>query len=180
MRYGRPAQVPTSNGKAFLKTLIILHIALMMSVFIFSCVATVLVFNGGINDTEYEQGDNFPLILMALAGATVLGSIMGAFVISKKKVEQAASESTLGKKLNSYKAMHIFRMAILEGPAFFAIVAMLLTNEVLLLVLPLVTLAVMFTLIPKLESIAKALNLTKSEINRIQDDNDIIIGPDAH
>jgi hypothetical protein len=112
-----------SNSLPYIKTLSIIHLALIAGQVIFSAVCIGLIGKTGI--ILNPQGDVFFIIVPAFAVFGLFASSM----IFKKFVESAATKPTLNEKLNNYRIACILRYALLEAPSLLGIVAYFLTGN---------------------------------------------------
>lgn len=104
------------NLKLYLKSLSIIHIALILGQVVFGVVCIVVT--GKTEIILNPEGDVFFLIVPAAA----LSGMIGAVIIFKKFLEQASVKPNLGEKLVAYRTAIIVRYALLEGPSLFGIV----------------------------------------------------------
>ncbi|XLS27696.1 hypothetical protein ACJD0Z_10870 [Flavobacteriaceae bacterium M23B6Z8] len=93
--------------------------------------------------SDYDSNDRMLIIaiLLFFAGAT------SSFYLVKRFTTPAAS-SSLADKLNNYQTRMIIRMALLEAPAFFAIVQFFLSGSLLYTLIPLFAIVLMAYMFP--------------------------------
>jgi hypothetical protein len=111
------------NPQNFVKTTVIIHLALFMGQVLFAAVCLFISVNPVIN----LKTVNDPFFYMSPA-LVIFGIFMGTFLF-KQLLAKIAEKPTVKEKLSAYQAALIIRYALSEGASFFGIVCMLLTNN---------------------------------------------------
>ncbi len=144
--------------KSFFSSLKIIHFALTAGVVLFLLIAIALQFKGF--EPELKEME------MILLGITVLAAISGIFtgnLLFRRRLEQLVEQKSLEKKLLGYQSALLLKYALVEGPAFFTIVAYHLTANILF---PVITVLLVFTMVlfaPRKEKLISDLNLSNRE-----------------
>ena len=115
-----------------------------------------------------EIDANFIYIVPALAvvGA-ITSNVIPSILISKFK-STSGEEVSLEKKFNTWQSARIIKLALLEGPAMFAAVSILLTGNYLYLGVVGFMLVLMVFSRPTKSAMIADLDLTSEEANRIE------------
>ncbi len=145
------------NYKAQLKTIKIIHLAIMGGATIFALVIALIITTNPINSEQVE-------ILNYIPPAFLLLALVMHQVIFKTTVKPILKkETTLSQKLTAFQSGHIMRIALLEGVALFATVVALINGELLHLITVAVILAVMFKKLPTSFLLENELRLSREE-----------------
>lgn len=150
-----------NNNLGYLKSLTVLHTALLAGQIIFAVVAFALVYTGNFPNSLQDMGNIFFLLVPL---SIIAGRLVGT-MLYKKKLGAAVNSNITADRLNMYRAAFILRCALIEGPVLFAIIIYLLTNntEILLFALGGIFL---FTIIkPTKEKIMSELQVSESDIS---------------
>lgn len=107
---------PPFSPKLFLRTISIIHLALVAGVLAFGLVMFFITPNQKLDFTY--NGDVMFFIVPILA---IGGIIVGDFIF-RKNINVLAAKHTLREKLEGYLTASIIKYALLEGPALFALV----------------------------------------------------------
>lgn len=158
----------TSGG--YFKSLKIVHIALVIGVVFFALISILLQIKGfGTVDQEINNG-----LLLIVSIFTVFG-ILGSNLIFKKKLSGIREKSSLKEKMEEYRSALIFKLALIEGPTFFSVIAYLLTGNYIFLGMVLILIIVFLIYTPKQSKFINDLELTKSESDLINNSEAEII-----
>lgn len=155
--------------KSYFTSLKIIHFALTAGVAFFMLIAIVLQFTGF--EPELKEME------MILLGITVFAAVSGVFtgnLLFRKRLEQLVEQKSLKEKLMGYQSALIIKYAFVEGPAFFTIVAYLLTANILF---PVIAVLLVFTLAffaPRKEKLIGDLNLSNRESGLFKNPDSII------
>lgn len=106
-----------------LKSLMLIHIALIIGQVIFAVIAVVL--NGSTVINLQPENDLFFFIIPAFA----LTSMLAGNLVFKKLLENAKNQSSEELKLNGYRSAMIVRYALTEAASLFAIVVYFLQGN---------------------------------------------------
>jgi len=107
----------------FLRTLSIIHLALITGQILFALVTIFL--NSDKDIVIRYTNDVFVNVLPIL---TIAGILTGK-ILFKKQLIALQSKESLKEKLTGYQSAFIVRLALLEGPCLFGIVCYLLTGN---------------------------------------------------
>lgn len=151
------------NPKEALKTLRILHFALLAGMIFFSLVALFLFYNG-LEPIDVELSRAFTYIIPIF----VVSGYVASHLLFKNRMGVARSAKYLTEKLTHYRAAFIVRLALLEGPAFFAIVAYMLTSELIFLGWAAIIIVYFITLWPTPAKIVADLALNYNEQHELE------------
>lgn len=149
-------QQPATNFKSFLRTISILHLAMMGGLLVFP--VFLVVTSEEMGALSFTQQPFEFLIPVLLIGAVFIGKF-----ISKTILTKGIQNKTLQQKLGIYQTAHIIRVAPIEGIGFFAAVTYSTTNNLFFLLIAGLTLLIMFTLIPTKEKIENAIPLSAED-----------------
>jgi len=129
---------------------------MLVSIFIHS-------FNGPLAETDISpiQRAPFLIILIVLTGAT----LMAYRAIVPKKLEAIKALPTLDRKLAAWRELCILQAALIEAPAFFAIVLFILLGVYTLLLWPIAGLGLFWLSQPTRNRLISEVNLSSREID---------------
>jgi hypothetical protein len=149
-------QQPTTNFKSFLRTISILHLAMMGGLLVFP--VFLVVTSEEMGALSFTQQPFEFLIPVLLIGAVFIGKF-----ISKTILTKGIQNKTLQQKLGIYQTAHIIRVAPIEGIGFFAAVTYSTTHNLFFLLIAGLALLIMFTLIPTKEKIESAIPMSPED-----------------
>jgi thiosulfate reductase cytochrome b subunit len=152
-------QTQLTTGE-YLKALKVIHIGLTAGVVLFLLIAVVLQLTGF--EPELKE---LEMVLLGITGFAAVSGIFAGNLIFRKKLEQLADLKNLNEKLTGYQSALIVKYALVEGPAFFTIVAYLLTANILFPVITVFLVFVLFLSAPRKEKLISELNLSLTETN---------------
>jgi len=158
------------TGKQYFRILAIIHIALMIGVALFASIAYFMVSKGGFEPIDSDTSHALTLITPLLM---LIGVLAGPFV-RLYKINKLKLETDLKMKLAGYRAATIIRLALLEGPALFTVIAFLLTGDTNFLLYTSFMLLLFAMIRPTMERAIKELNLDEREVLKIQDPNEFV------
>ena len=147
----------------YLKSLRIVYFALAMGIVFFVLVSLFLnSVNGPFSATDLIPAERAPFLITLIV---ITGFIFMAYrVIFPKKLDLIKSLPTLDRKLAAWRELCVLQGALIEAPAFFAIVLFLLLGATLLLIWPLAAIALFWLNQPTRDKLISEANLTSSEI----------------
>lgn len=152
--------------KSFIKTITIIHLALIMGLLLFSGVSYTLV-ETNVLSFDFEN-DIFSLIVPVFA----IGGAFASNFIYTKKINELTSLESLKDKVMGYQTACIIRFALLEGPALLGIVYYMQTGNLLFLIIAGALIVYFVTLRPTKEKIETDLNFSfeqKSAFNQMDE-----------
>jgi hypothetical protein len=136
-----------------------MHIAIIVALISFiGIVVFIGSIHGGVIEDEAEQKQITEVLIYIVPIATLF-SIIGGFAFFRKRLQFIHQMEELSTKLNNYKGNSIIRYAILEGAAFFGLVAFLLSGVVWFLPYPFLIILIMLLIRPTHARIVKDLML---------------------
>lgn len=144
------------NAKLFVKTLSIIHAALLASLagFALFCYFQVGSFEANMSET------NLFIYLVPVAAAA------GYFLsqsIFRKQVQGISNNQPLSQKLAKYQIATLIKYALLEGPGILAVIAYYLSGNALHLVIAIALIVYLFVQRPTKEKIKTDLPLSYEE-----------------
>jgi hypothetical protein len=164
-------EINTSEGtvRQYFLALSTVHIALLSGQFLFGIVAWFVAADFASAETA-ELSDTFILIAPVL----IAGGLIGGNMLFQKQLKEIFQLRTLKEKLGSYRSALIVRYALNEMPAFFCLVAFMLTANELFFALSAVPVLFFILIRPSRSAAIKDLQLSASEAATIEDDNAVI------
>ncbi|MBK7099106.1 MAG: hypothetical protein IPH58_13080 [Sphingobacteriales bacterium] len=155
------------TSKQYFSGLRILHMAFFAGLILFSAVSFFLVFTGSMGKNSELNG-----ILTILVPGLLVAGIISSYFIAKNRLSTLVDKN-LNEKLSGYRVVMILKIALLEGPALFAIISYLLTGNNLCLGLAMLAVLLILFINPSREKVAEELNLSTQ-------DRALIANDDAH
>lgn len=117
------------TSKEYFKNLTIIHLVLLVGQLLFLAVVLYLHF---FSEKEHMSEKNELLIyIIPLAAA---GGVLASFLSEKSRLKSLIELPELKQKCTGYQQLHITKMAFIEGPVLFAIVGLMLTQNLYLLI----------------------------------------------
>ena len=147
-----------------LKSLQIVHRALLLGLVLFAAIAFYLNYSGNFiaGLKSYDQ----PLQVIAIT-LSFGGFFIGSLLFKKKMQQIKDSSPELRVKLSTYRSAAIMQWALLEGPALFAIICFLLVGNYAFLALAVVFIILFAVTAPNKTKMMLLLQLTEEEINEL-------------
>jgi hypothetical protein len=142
------------NRQTFVKTIAIIHAALLIGQVLFGIVAFVETKSIGFN--LKLSSDPFFYIVPFLI---VAGMLFGSFLFTGQ-ISTLVDKYTLNEKLAGYQTALITKFAIAEGPSLLGIVAYMLSGNVIYLILVGFNVLYFILIRPTKDKLAEDLNLT--------------------
>ncbi len=118
-------QPVVQNPNTFVKTISIIHLALIAGQIIFAAAAFMTTKNHATSKSD--EVFIYVAPILALSGFAISN------ISFKTLVNKIDSQSPLKTKLTAYQSALIVRFALLEGPSLFAIVSFMLTGNLIFL-----------------------------------------------
>ena len=146
----------------YLKSLRIVYFALAMGIIFFLLVALLINnTNGALSENDLTPGERTPFLITLLV---LTGAIFMAYraIIPKKLIIIQAFPS-LERKLAAWREINILQGALIEAPAFFAIVLFMLLGVYTLLVWPVVGIGIFWLTQPTREKLIRDAQLSPAE-----------------
>jgi len=154
------------SGEYFI-ALKIIHIALTVGIVFFMLISIYLQYSGfGTIAQELKNGLYIAVPLFAITG------IVASNLIFKQRLRIIADHKNLKEKMINYRTALIIKLALVEGPAFLATVAYMLTGDLIFLGIIIGLLVVFLLYTPTRNKLIVELELSKTE-------TDLIINPES-
>jgi len=158
-----------TSGEYF-KSIKIVHIALVIGVVFFILISVFLQIKGF--GTVAPEIDN---ILLFVVPIFALGGIFASNFVFKKRLNEIRKKSNLKEKMEEYRSALIVKLALIEGPSFFAVVTYLLTGNYIYLGLAVILIIVFLIYTPNKTKFINDLELAKNESDLINNSESEII-----
>ncbi|AWX45279.1 hypothetical protein HME9304_02291 [Flagellimonas maritima] len=158
----------TPNG--FLRTLSILHMALMAGPILFGAFAYVQVSN-----TTFGYLGTKDFLIFIVPVFTVIAIFLGDFIF-KKITADISKTKGLKQKLMRFQSASILKYASVEAPALFAVIAFYITNNLAFILIASILIFYFFSLRPTKDKILRSLSLSMEEKNQFNKMNQPIDG----
>lgn len=139
----------------------------------FTVIITVLLMATNKNG-QAVSADVPPYIYYTVAIVIALASVSASFVVFGKKVAAAKQQTGLKAMLENYRLAVIFRFALMEGPALFAVIVYFLTGQFTILPLVGLILAIMVFVVPTKQRAIADLELSSQQAAIVNDDEAVI------
>ncbi len=163
-------QTKPITSKEYFKGLKVVHFALMAGL-VFFILVTVLLLQAG----EFDMGDGeFTTLLGYVVLLFGAGAIIASQVVFKARLKKIKMITGLPEKLTEYRSALIVRYALLEAPAFFGIVAALLTGELLFLGLAAIIILLFLFISPSATKAGNDLEIDQKEKQTLADPNAVV------
>jgi hypothetical protein len=146
---------PTPEG--FLKSISIIHLALLAGQVIFSIVAYAQ------SEKIYFGIHNMDSVFIYIVPLVAVGGFMIGYLTFKKQLVDIRSKSSLGEKIIAYQTALITRYALLEGPSLLAIVIYLQSGNLFFLAIAGLLMMYFLFLRPTMEKVENDLDLNFTE-----------------
>ncbi len=158
------------TSKDFFKSVQIIHLALITGVIILGIFAYSFHYIG----IEMEGGKELNFALIYVVPVFAIAGIIASNLVFKQKLKECIAQPNLKDKLNCYRSALIIKFALIEGSSFFALVAFLLTGDLLYLGFAAILVVVFITYTPSKEKSIVDLELNPTEKQIIFDADAII------
>ncbi len=155
---------------AYFKSIKIVHLALVIGVVFFTLISVFLQFNGF--GTVGHELTNILLIVVPIIA--LVGVFASAFLF-KKKLNGINGRSNLKEKMEDYRSALIVKLALIEGPSFFTIIAFLLTGNYIFLGIAVMLIIVFLIYKPSQTKFINDLELTNKELDLINNADAVIL-----
>jgi hypothetical protein len=143
-----------------LRSLNILHKALLMGQVFFAAVCVFMVFTKAAEPALKELDNILPVLALITAAC-----IYAAMAIFKKKLMLLRDMQTqAGVKFSLYRSALILQWALLEGPSIFCIICFFLTGNYAFLALVIVIMVVFVMTAPSKNKILTQLQISEQEL----------------
>jgi hypothetical protein len=158
-------QTQSKKSPGFLNQIRMIHYAMVAGVITFLAVSLYLSLSELIQ-LPYDPELSNILFLLTAALTGILLPV--GYMLFNRQIMAVDKDKNLVEKMAVYKAAFIVKMGLIEAPAFFSIVVLLLTGNQWLLIQILTVLLVMIINRPSAEKIVNLFGLDRSQIQAIQ------------
>jgi len=159
-------QTQPQSPKTILKTLPIIHIALLLGQVLFC----IVVFTTQKQTPKFNistTADPFLFVVPVMA----IASFATSNFLFRQQLTIAAGKPTVAQKIQSYQAASIVRFALLEGASLFGIVTYLLTGNLLFISISGLIILYFIFIRPTKDKIVSDLNLDYQEVAALDSDD---------
>tara|TARA_R110002012_G_scaffold39867_16_gene110010 strand:+ start:3533 stop:4030 length:498 start_codon:yes stop_codon:yes gene_type:complete len=160
---------PAFTSRSFLRTLTIIHLALVAGVLVFGIMSYLQTKNQILSFTYSGDVMFYVVPFMAITG------ILAGSYLYKNIMSGLASKKTLKEKLNGFQTASIVKYALLEGPAFLSIVAFSNEGNQYFIIIALLLLGWLIIQRPTRDKVEKDLMLEGILKNEFQQENKPIV-----
>lgn len=147
----------SKQPKNFIKSIQIIHIALLISVVLFAMYVIITTWKG----LFFSYHENKPFLYLAIL-ISFAGNLASKYLYAKL-IKQIPAKSNLVQKAIKYSTAHIFRVAMLEFPAFMCIIFVLQSYNSFYFILAGILLLMMLTVFPTKTKFENDVPLTSNE-----------------
>jgi hypothetical protein len=159
-------QTQSKEPTGILNQIRIIHYAMVAGVTIFLVACLYLTLSGSIQ-LPYDPALTNTLFLLTAAMTVMLLPV--GYLLFKRQIMTVEKDISLIEKMAVYKRAFIVKMGLIEAPAFFSTIVLLLTGNRWLLVQIVAVLLVMIINRPSAEKIASLFSLDRSMIQDIKE-----------
>ena len=163
INYLKPKLYCMQTQPPYLKSLKILHLALLAGQVIFTLIAILLVYGKAFQSDLTEISNE---LLIAAAAFGLILTLLGNTIYKKKIDRLRDTPINLYEKLDTYRATSIMRWAMIEAPVLLSIIFFLLTGNQQILAVVVVLIIFFVTTRPQLKKISEQLNISEAEIEQ--------------
>ncbi len=158
------------NSQEFFRSLDILFFAMLVGQVLFAGVVYFLLIDGNADDSLNS------IFMMAVPFLGISGFLGGRFLY-QQQLGSLTTTDDLTTKMDRYRTANILRFALMEMPALLAIVAYLLTENIVFLGMAVLVMVFFYTLRPSRDKAIGDLNLNGSEKAAVNNPNATIASP---
>ena len=148
----------------YLKSLRLVYFALAMGIVSFMLITILLNnLNGPLSGTDISSADRVPFLvaLVVLSGA----AFMVYKVVVPRKILVSRELSSAERKLAAWRELCVLEAALIEAPAFFAIILFMMLGVYQLLAWPIAGLLLFWLRQPTIERLKREINLSQEEMD---------------
>jgi hypothetical protein len=159
-------QTHSKESTGLLNQIRIIHYAMVAGVTVFLAACLYLTLSESVQ-LEYDPGISNILFLLTAAMTVVLLPV--GYMFFKRQILAVGKDNSLDQKMAVYRRAFIVKMGLIETPAFFSTIVLLLTGNRWLLVQILAVLLVMIINRPSAEKFVNLFSLDRSMIQTIKE-----------
>ncbi|MEO6135799.1 MAG: hypothetical protein ABIP35_11645 [Ginsengibacter sp.] len=157
--------MPT-NKTPEIKTMVILHSALLFGQVLFITVASIVVFFSQTIDPVLADYSYELIVISLIAG--LVSFMISKTVFQKKLNNIKQGQITIQEKVEYYRSASILRWAIIEAATLLTIVLFLLTQHYFIMAIASALIIIFFSKRPSLEMVAADLSIPQVEIQQME------------
>lgn len=158
-------ETPKLSTSDFIRSLSILHLAMMIGQLLFSFIVLFLIFQNDLVEVIISDS-----IFRFIVPVLIFIGISSGFFLYKTKLKNLVY-IPLSDKLQRYRTAVIIRDSLFEAPSLVAIIVTFLTGNYFYLIYTIVIIVLFLYLIPTKEKIIFSLSLSQDEIAKLEDPN---------
>ena len=158
------------TSKEYFRTAQILFYVMAAATLFFCGIILALI----LSDNASRMDEEFNTIFMAVFAVFAIGGLAASNIVFKKKLQEIKAIKELTLKMPFYRGALILRFALIESPAFFAIMLSFITGSLLFIALAGLIIAYFLTLKPTPARAIKELELSYNEQQLIENPAAII------
>lgn len=147
-------QQTDQSTESVLKTIMIIHFALLAGQILFGLVA----FSQSMQTRIYIKYSADPFVY--IAPMVAIAAYAASTILYKQRINALVNKDTLKEKLTGYQEASIIRFALLEGASLFGIVLYMLNENLLFLVISALIMISFILIRPTRDKMAFDLDLT--------------------
>ncbi len=146
-----------TTPEEFLKSIQIIHMALITGVVLFALIAVYIHFSG----FEFDGGKELNSGLIIVVPVFAIAGIIASRLVFKFKLKECITKQNMEEKITDYRSALIIKFALIEGCAMFSVIAFLLTNNLLYLGITGLLLVVFIIYRPTAETLSADIEVTQ-------------------
>jgi len=151
--------VPPQSGG--LKTLLMIHKAMLVGQLLFACIAFYLVYSNSFTNEFQHLNQILQVIALVFSAA---GFYLGSLLFKKKLLQARETLTGRNDQWAVYKTACILQWTMLEAPCIFVIICFLLTGNYAFLALAVALIVLFATMAPTKLKIVFQLQMAEEEI----------------
>jgi hypothetical protein len=145
-----------------LKSLQILHTAMLAGMVLFCMVSAVVKLSGKHIDSTLDKTLQVVVLIVSF------GCVRAAFFIFNKRLQSADPSSSATEKLSVYRTASIIKWALIEGPVLFAVICFMLTRNYAFIALAFVLIVLFAIQAPSKLKAMLQLQITEQEFDSLE------------
>jgi hypothetical protein len=159
----------TQNSKQYFLLLTVLYFGLLVGQVVFASIALLL------NLAHlFQPFNSLKAIFIYIVPVIVVAGFVAGQLVYKNQLNKIKGYDSLVTKMVGYRTALIIKLAMLEGASLFAIIAYLLTSDLIFLGMSGIIIFYFLLMKPSRDKIVMDLGLNPVERMKIEDDNALI------
>lgn len=151
--------------KQYIRSVQLVHLALLLGLVGFA--VAIYIINPS-NKIDFSESGLFLYIVPLIM---ILGIVLGNFIF-KKLITRTFKQNSLKTKLDNFLSAAIIKFALIEGPSLLALVAYLLSGNLLYIILASVLMVYLYMQRPTKTSVSETLKLSGELKNQFDKENE--------